>query len=362
MRGRVLARLTGSLLLQEIRSFQSLFWMLLFPVFLLVLFGLIFGQEGFRRGSLVVGVDETLRDVPGLDLRWMPEERKDEVSFLWLEKEAGLEALEEGSVYAFITRDPAEEEYTVIITERYRQFTMFITSVMDRIQADTFRTLFRRKSIFPYTVRILERSGRSFSYISYLLSGIVGISLMLNFFFTVPQTVISYRSRGFLKRLSHTPLSKGEFLTSLIGVRGIIAVLQVAVLALCAALFFHARFYVRPFPFIVVFLAGTASFGAVGFFLAGVLDTMDASAAVAQILNMLFMFTAGIFFPLEIMPAYFTVIARFNPVYYLSRAVMSTLFLGRGFGHVAGDLLVLGGIFVVFLVLTLVTFRFNRKT
>ena len=68
MRLRVIGRLTQGFFLQEMRSFQSLFWMLFFPVFLLILFGLIFGQEGFRKGSLVIGVDSEVRDTPGLDL------------------------------------------------------------------------------------------------------------------------------------------------------------------------------------------------------------------------------------------------------------------------------------------------------
>ena len=361
MRLRVIGRLTQGFFLQEMRSFQSLFWMLFFPVFLLILFGLIFGQEGFRKGSLVIGVDSEVRDTPGLDLRWMPEEHKDETGFLWLDYEAGLNALEEGSIYAFITRKTGAEEYTVIITERYRQFTMFLTAVMDRIQAEAFRTVFRRKSLFPYTIELLSREGRSYTYIAYLLSGIVGISMMLNFFFAVPQTVINYRNRGFLKRFSHAPLSKVEFTLSLIIVRGIITFMQIAVLSATAVLFFHAEFHIRPLPFLTVLLAGTASFGAIGFFLSGILDTVDASASVAQILNMLFMFTAGIFFPLEIMPEYFTLIARFNPVFYLSRAVFSTMLTGGGFNTIERDLPVLFGVFFVFLLLTLVTFRFNRK-
>lgn len=362
MRARVVELLTRSLLLQEIRSFQSLFWMLLFPVFLLILFGLIFGQEGFRQGSLTVGVDEVIRDAGGIDLRWMPEDRQDEMNLVWMNHQAGLDALEDGSIYAFITRETGAEEYTVIITERYKQFTMFLTAVMDRIQAEAFRTIFRRKSIFPYTLEILSREGRSYTYIAYLLSGIVGISLMLNFFFAIPQTVITYRNRGFLKRFTYVPLSKTEFTLSLIAVRGGIAMLQILVLSLAAVLLFGAELHINPLPFLVVLISGTAAFGAVGFFLSGVLDTVDASAAVAQLLNMLFMFTAGIFFPLEMMPEYFSLIARFNPVYYLSRAVFSTMMLKGSLLSVRQEVAILAGIFVLFLALTLVTFRFNRKT
>ena len=130
---------------------------------------------------------------------------------------------------------------------------------------------------------------------------------------------------------------------------------------IAAWLIFDVRVSINAGAFLLVYCAGAASFGVVGFFLAGVLHSIEASAAVAQIINMLFMFTGGIFFPLEMMPSFFAKVAKVNPVLYLSHGVNATMLLGRGVSEVGKDLLILGGIFGVFLIITAFTFRYNRK-
>ena len=57
---RVVAKMTGALLREEIRSPAGMFWMLLFPAFLFVLFGFLFGESELRAKSFRVGVDRTM--------------------------------------------------------------------------------------------------------------------------------------------------------------------------------------------------------------------------------------------------------------------------------------------------------------
>lgn len=357
----MIGHLVKYLFLQESRSMQSLFWMLLFPVFLLVLFGFIFGEDGFREGSVIVGVDPVIVEKIGEEMELLLDDREGAMSFIEMSREAGREALLENTIYAYITRDEEGGAYKVLITERYKQFSFLLSSILDRINVDFYKEKFRGRELFPYTLEIISREGRSYSYVYYLLSGIVGISLMMNCFFALPQIIITYRNQGFLKRFIFTPLSKTDFTLSLIIERAIIGILQIVMLSVAAWLIFNVRLFINPGAFLLVYCAGAAAFGVVGFFLAGVLHSIEASAAVAQILNMLFMFTGGIFFPLEMMPSFFAKVAKVNPILYLSHGVNATMLMGRGIGEVGNDLLILAGIFGVFMVITAFTFRYNRK-
>jgi len=358
---RTIGHLVKYLFLQESRSVQSLFWMLLFPVFLLILFGFIFGEEGFREGSVIVGVDPVIVEEVGGNIEIFQEGRQEAITFTEMMPEEGKEALLENTLYAYITRDPGEREYRVLITERYKQFSFLLSSILDRVNVDFYKEKFRGRELFPYALEVVSFEGRSYSYVYYLLAGIVGISLMMNCFFALPQIIITYRNQGFLKRFIFSPLSKFDFTISLIIERAIIGILQIVILAIAARLIFDVRVLINPGAFLLVYCVGAAAFGVFGFFLAGVLHSIEASAAVAQILNMLFMFTGGIFLPLEMMPPFFARISKVNPVLYLSHGVNATMLMGRGIGDIRNDLLILAGIFGVFMVVTVFSFRYNRK-
>lgn len=357
----IIGNLVKYLFLQESRSMQSLFWMLLFPVFLLVLFGFIFGQEGFREDSVIVGVDPAVFEEIERGARTFQGEQDTALNFITLDPAEGKTALFENRIYAYITRGPEDREYRVLITERYRQFSFLLTSILDRMNIDFYAEKFKGREFFPYTLELATLEGRSYSYVYYLLAGIAGISLMLNCFFALPQIIITYRNQGFLKRFIFTPLSKVDFTLSLIIERSIVGLLQIGFLAAAARLIFDVRFSINPGAFLLVYFAGAAAFGVVGFFLAGVLQSIEASAAVAQILNMLFMFTGGIFLPLEMMPPFFSRISKINPVLYLSHGINSAMLMGRGIADIKNDLYILAGIFCVFLTVTVFTFRYNRK-
>jgi len=148
--------------------------------------------------------------------------------------------------------------------------------------------------------------------------------------------------------------------TDLLRAVGAIGLVQIGLLAATGILVFGLRFAAAPLSFLPVFLLGTAAFAAAGFFLAGILATVESAVAVAQILAMLFMFTSGLFVPVELIPRPFADLTVVNPVWYFSRAVFSSLVLGRGPFELGPDLGALAAFFGVFLLLTVLTFRYER--
>lgn len=359
-KGRVFFALVKSLLLQEVRSIESLFWMILFPVFLLVLFGFIFGENTFKKESLAIGFDREIEKYYKEDMKWLESGSADFTNITLTDRTNGITALRRGELYALITLEE-DNSIVILITERYKQFNFVLPSLLDGIKAEAYKAIFRGRELFPYTIKSLSIEGRQFSYITYLIAGIIGMSFMLNCFFSIPQVIISFRNRGFLKRFIFTPLSHITFTGALIFERAIIGLLQITSLLVASFLVFGFIPHIQPFSFLVVFLIGSASFGAIGFFLAGITNSIEASAAFAQILNMLFLFTAGIFFPLEMMPNFFEYIKIVNPVYYLSGAMHSVLVAGEGFNFVSGELGVLSLFFLIFFTAALLFFRYNRK-
>jgi len=362
VRPRVIGRLTTSFVIQEARSRESVFWMVVFPVFIFVFFGLIFGQSDPQGQTFAVAIDEAIADGDS-DSRFLDRAlaSSEELRIIAAGPEEGRRMLAEGGVYAFITRGEDDTAFSVYVTEKNLPFASIIESVLDRFALETIRPLFRGRMPFEYEVEVLSYRGRELSYTYYLFAGVVGISMMMNCLFAIPQTIIGYRRQGFLKRFTFSPLRKAEFTIGLILHRIALGAIQVLLLVLSAIVVFGVQLSVAPGAFFVTFVVGTAAFSALGFFLSGIMQAVETAVAVAQIINMVLMFTAGVFFPLELMPRYFLYITRVNPVYYLSHAVYTTTILQEGLAEIGPDLVVLGGVFVFFFALTLVTFRYQSK-
>jgi ABC-2 type transport system permease protein len=359
---RVVGRMTGALLLEEARSPAGLFWMLLFPAFLFVLFGFLFGESDFRSSSFRVGVDRTLEasdDAPVVVLR-RSLEASPAVRIQWIDGEEGRRLLAIGDLHALVLRSADTNAFTVFVTEKDRPFGTVLSSVLERASVEAVRRLLRGPAPFAYRVEVLEAGGRRLSYLYFLFAGTLGLSVMLNCFFAIPQTIIGYRRQGFLRRFACTPLRRVHFTLGLVLQRVAIGLVQIGLLAGTGALVFGLRFAPAPLSFLPVFLLGTAAFAAGGFFLAGILSTVESAVAIAQILAMLFMFTSGLFVPVEIIPEPFASLTVVNPVWYFSRAVFASLVLGNGPLEIGPELAALAAFLGAFLILTALTFRYER--
>ena len=359
---RVIGKMTASLLREEVRSPAGMFWMLLFPAFLFVLFGFLFGESEPRARSFRVGVDAALESSDEVSVAVLRQalEASPIVEIAWVDDASGRRLLAEGGLYALVTRAAGESAFTVLVTEKDKPLGMVLSSVLERASVDAVRRLFKGSSPFDYRLEVLASGGRRLTYIYFLFAGTLGLSVMLNCFFAIPQIIIGYRNQGFLKRFACTPLRRVHFTLGLVLQRVIIGLVQIGLLAGTGALVFGLRFAAAPLSFLPVFLLGTAAFAAAGFFLAGVLSTVEAAVAVAQILAMLFLFTSGLFVPVQIIPHPFDYLSAANPVLYFSRAVFSSMVLGRKPLEMGTDLGALAAFFGGFLILTVLTFRYQR--
>ena len=360
---RVVGRLTGALLLEEARSPAGLFWMLFFPAFLFVLFGFLFGESELRPKSFRVGIDRAVAASGNTSASAMRRalEESDSVVVSELDEAEGLRQLSDGGLHAFVTPRAGDAVFTVLVTEKDRLFGVVLSSVLERAGMEAARRLFRGPAPFAYEVEVLAVQGRRLTYLYFLFSGSLGLSVMLNCFFAIPQTIIGYRRQGFLKRFACSPLRRVHFTFGLVVQRVVIGLVQIGLLAATGALVFGLRFAVAPQSFVPVFLLGTAAFATIGFFLAGVLSTVESAVAVAQILAMLCMFTSGLFIPVELIPRPFSDLAIVNPVWYFSNAVFGSLVLGRGPLEIGPDLVALAAFLGAFLLLTALTFRYERR-
>jgi ABC-2 type transport system permease protein len=166
-----------------------------------------------------------------------------------------------------------------------------------------------------------DRSGLKVS--TYYVPGIITLGVMAAAFVGPAIGLVEQRERGILKRLRATPLPPGAFIAS----RAAVAVLLTALLAVILTLIGWALYGVtipgdRAPGFLLTLAVGTAAFCCLGFALSGLVRSINAAPAVANMVTLPLQMISGIFFPVDLIPDAVLAVAKVFPVYHLAQGLL----------------------------------------
>lgn len=158
---------------------------------------------------------------------------------------------------------------------------------------------------------------------AFFTPAIVAFSVVNACYTNLAMTVTAVREEGILKRVRGTPLPAWIYLVGRIGLAVLVGLLLVVVVSV-----FGAVVYGVPFPFerlpqlMLVLLAGTACFCALGLAISGLVPNERAAPAVVNATILPLLFISDIFIPLDKTSA-LAQIANIFPVRHLATALQS---------------------------------------
>ncbi len=358
MKGVLLVALTH--VATAIRERVTLFWFLVFPVFLLVILSLIFGrigQEGeihfeialINRddvasdpvgfAAMIVGVFEELSTPQAIGQEPLftlhrpgPDEDPDafldhELVALRRGRRAAVVVVATGfgdAVLRGIASGGASEPagLTVYMSETSVASEM-ATEIVRQVLAEIDREILVRSGRLDPSAEIrsetvwLGGAGDETRYIDFLLPGVVLMGFFVNGLFGVPGAILFNRDRKVLRRYWVTPLSVPRYLGGFSLGHLALCALQFALLYLLGRFGFGATVsFAQPAALLTLILAAV-TFMAFGFLIASLARTANAGMATANVLNMPMMFLSGMFFPIAGLPAFLKAVVYVNPVSYL---------------------------------------------
>lgn len=166
-----------------------------------------------------------------------------------------------------------------------------------------------------------------FEFIDFFAPGIIAMSVMSSALFGTVGMNTELRQKGILRKLSTTPLTRAEWLLSNILYQMFMSMLSTAVILAVGMGVFglrpHLNLYMIMFILLCVF-----SFAGIGMLITRFVKEAESAQAAANAVMFPMMFLSGTFFQLEMMPGFLQTIARFLPLYYVNeglRASMITL-------------------------------------
>ncbi len=212
----------------------------------------------------------------------------------------------------------------------------------------SFAALGQPGGVFKPTVQ--ELPGQNTTYTDFLVPGIIALSIMQTGIFSVAFAFVQQKQTGVLRRLMATPMKVSQFLGAQVTTRLIMAAIQVAILLIVGVFAFHFRLAGNVLELMLACIFGSAIFIAIGFAISGYAKDEQAVPALANLLVLPMMFLSGIFFPRDTMPRWLHTISDFLPLTYVVDAIRSIAVNGSHLWNLGTDVL---GI-LVWLVITIV--------
>ncbi len=322
------------------RNKAAMFWTLLFPVLLILLFGFIFiGQEEIVYELPVQDKDggewsTNLTDIlngtglfsvemvdPDVDpdkymsehdaniILIIPEGYTDSINQKVLARINGQPV--NGTVNLTIKYDPADTSANTKIQILY--------SIIDGINKG-----FPPQTQDVVAIQMETTVSEQFEFIDFFTPGIIAMAVMSSSLFGTVTINTELRQKGVLRKLATTPLTRPEWLLSNILYQLVMAVISTTAILLVGIAVFGLQFQLNFFLPLFVLL-NVFAFSGIGMLITRFVKEAQSAEAAANAVMFPMMFLAGTFFPLEMMPGFLQQIAKVLPLYYVNEGLRNSM-------------------------------------
>jgi len=335
-----------------IRNRQALFFTLLMPLFIMLIFGYIGFDKpqsidiGIAAGNPSAQTQAFLAQIKQFPTFTVHEgSLVDEQNQLNEGNRAVVLDAEGNSITAYTNASKPEAQAVVSVLNQY------ITSA----------TL-RQAGLQPaVTITTQEVNAHNLRYIEFLLPGLIALSIMQMSVFSVAFVFTQYKEKGVLKRLLATPMKPIQFVAANAITRLLVSVAQAAIFIIMGLILFKVHVVGSYWLLGLCVVLGALMFLGLGFTISGLAKTTDAVPVFANIVVFPMMFLGGTFFAVSNMPSWLQLIAKFLPLTYFSTALREIMTKGSGLGTIWPDILGMAVWAIILIGLATYTFRFQER-
>lgn len=347
------------------RNGQALFWTFFFPVLLMGLMGVVFGQDNaFVAKLAIVNQDGSAGSKTMISVFEKIAALKTSVV---ADRSTALDDLKNGTYAAVLVlpKDMPQQfqagqvklpfYYDNTSLVQAGQVTGVVTQVVEQMGYQVSGTQPK------FALQAQGMAAKAFNYIDFLVPGIVAMSLMTTGIYAVSGVFVSYREKGVLRRLKATPMPLGSFVSARVLMQLLVALVQAGLVIAVGVLAFGVNIggWSTVGPVAMLSLVGAGSFVTIGFFIAAISKNVESAAALGQVVGTPMMFLSGIFFPMDNAPAWIQPVVHAMPLKYLADAMRSVIVQGHTLWYVRWDILILLAVGAVFLGLSVRFFRWE---
>jgi ABC-2 type transport system permease protein len=192
-----------------------------------------------------------------------------------------------------------------------------------------------------------DRGEQDLGAADYFLPAFIVAMILINDIMTVPSAVAGFKRDGTLKRLAATPLRKHEWILANVIQQSILAVIIAVLMVAVAWVVFGVAAIPGPLSIGLIVL-GAIAFSSLGMIVGGAIDDPGSAVSLGGAIALPLMFISGIFWELDLMPPTLQDVAEFSPVTHFHRSLRELMILDSTSG-VGVTFLLLAVLAVVFM-------------
>lgn len=346
----------------HLRNRNSLFWHFAFPLVFMVLFGFIIGQGG-GQGPVNIGLsgDPTWTQHVETALGGI-----EEVDITKGEQDVLVNGIRDGDQHVVVVFDsqaaepgqPVQVEIFFDPGEEMGAGGVARTMVMGALDG-----IAKQVQGLPelFVIEQTSVAVEELSFISFLMPGIIGMSVMFSCLFGVASPLVTEREKGILRQVKLTTVPTPVFLAAKSAGMTVIAFLQAFIIIAVGIMFFDVEISGSLLGASVVLFLGSLMMVALGMLVAGIAGRVESVDSIANMIAMPMMFLAGTFFPIDSAPSWLRGIAEVLPLTHLNSGLRDTLVGGQTLGDITPALIAMAVWTAVFIGAASVRFRWEPQ-
>ena len=338
-----LFELTRVKVLEFVREPEAVFWVLVFPILMAFALGIAFRSRGDEPVPIGVAEGANARPLvaalgrdPGITVRLLTADRIDR-------------ALRDGEVQLVVVPGtPPTYRFDPTRTE----------SRLARLATDQAlqRASGRVDVWVAHEQRVVTEGSR---YIDWLVPGLLGMNVMSTGLWGIGFSIVQARMKKLLKRLTATPMRRGDYLAAQILGRLMFLAVEVSALLVFARLAFGVPMRGSLVTLSGLAILGALSFGGLGLLLSSRARTVEALSGLLNFVMLPMWIVSGVFFSSSNFPSAVQPVIRALPLTALNEAFRGVMLDGRGVVALSSQIGILVGWGVVSFTIALKIFRWR---
>jgi len=312
------------------REPEVVFWVFIFPLLLALGLGIAFRNKPGNAASVAIVEGAGSQQAQSLLAR---SPQHDQFKVQVLNEEDARKGFRLGKFDLVI--EPGTNGAVTYLYDPARPESVLAKTEVD----DALQVAAGRKDTVPTTTVTSSEPGSR--YIDFLIPGLLGMNLMNSGMWGIGFALVDMRQRKLLKRFVGTPMRRGDFLLALASSRLILMIIEVGLLLLFGALFFHMRVLGSIGSIALIAALGSLTFGGVGLLTASRAQKIESVSGLINLVMMPMWIFSGVFFSYERFPAMIHPLIKALPLTALNDALRASILEGTPLMHQWSRLLVM---------------------
>lgn len=334
------------------RSRGTIFWSIVFPVMLILIFGAIFsGTDNPKYDLYVQDLDHStlsqnytqiLENITVLNIKYIPPD-SNVTQYIKDHDLSGALVIPQGfEENVFESR--VNPNTTVNLSFYYDPSNQGATSVVRNIVSSSLQEMNLRLANGENVIGMDQVSTitKNFKYIDFFIPGMIGFTIMQLCIYGSIERNTKYRKDGILRKLLTTPITRTEWILAKMLFMLFLSFFSTAIAVVIGILAWGVVFNINIWM-IGIIIASSFLFSGLGMIIGRFVKEEETADTAAGAITFPMMFLAGTFFPLDQMPAVLQAFAKILPLYYVNEGLRNSM-INMDFGKAAFN----GGIVIIF--------------